>query len=153
MLGGAVIGFVTVMLASGSPTKKAAAVSPQAAVTGNINHKNNLRIKNASSTRLLHVDTAMGLKHAFSNKKSMVFITGSFAISIVLFLCFSVLISFMNHALKPLQPYAPDISITGADSSVLIDRSLMEELKALPDASKVYGRMFHYDVSAMAPLF
>ena len=95
----------------------------------------------------------MGLKHAFSNKKSMVFITGSFAISIVLFLCFSVLISFMNHALKPLQPYAPDISITGADSSVLIDRSLMEELKALPDASKVYGRMFHYDVSAMAPLF
>ena len=83
VLGGAVIGFVTVMLASGSPTKKAAAVSPQAAVTGNINHKNNLRIKNASSTRLLHVDTAMGLKHAFSNKKSMVFITGSFAISIV----------------------------------------------------------------------
>ena len=34
VLGGAVIGFVTVMLASGSPTKKAAAVSPQAAVTG-----------------------------------------------------------------------------------------------------------------------
>ena len=120
VLGGAVIGFVTVMLASGSPTKKAAAVSPQAAVTGMVvQYKTDFVPFGVFFTRLLHVDTAMGLKHAFSNKKSMVFITGSFAISIVLFLCFSVLISFMNHALKPLQPYAPDISITGADSSVL----------------------------------
>lgn len=150
VLGGSATGFVTVMLASRSPAKKAAAVSPQAAVTGNIDYKNDRKIQKASSTTLFHVDTAMGLRHAFSNKKSMVFITGSFAISIVLFLCFSVLISFMNHALKPLQPYAADISITGADSSVRLGHPLMEELKALPDASKVYGRMFLYDVPATA---
>lgn len=150
VLAGAISGFVTVMLASQSPAKKAASVSPQAAVTGNINNTNNRRIEKAADTRQLHVDTAMGFRHAFSNKKSMVFITGSFAISIILFLCFSILITFMNNALTPLQPYAADISIMGTGDTTLLDRSLLEEIKELPDASKVYGRMFLYDVPAAA---
>lgn len=151
LLTGAVVGFVTVMLASRSPAKKAAAVSPQSAVTGNINCTNNLRVGRASNTKLFRVDTAMGINHAFSNKKSMTLITGSFAISIILFLCFTLLITFMNHALRPLQPYSPDISIMGADHSVLLNRSLMEEIKKLPGVNKVYGRMFLYDIPATAP--
>lgn len=145
---GAVIGFLVVMIASSSPAKNAARVSPQSAVTGNINETNNLQISKASNTRLFHVDTAMGVRHAFSNKKSMVLIAGSFAISIISFLCFTVLITFMNHALNPLKPYAPDLSIKGVQNSILIDRSLVEELKAIPYIQKVYGRMFYYDIPA-----
>jgi len=145
---GIIVGFFVVMLASRSPAKRAAKVSPQSAVTGNISQANPLQINKASNTRLLPVDTAMGIRHAFSNKKSMILIAGSFAISIVLFLCFTVLIAFMNHAFNPLKPYAPDLSVAGAPDTVLLDRSLKEEIKALPHIEKIYGRMFYTDVPA-----
>ncbi len=144
---GAVIGFLVVMLASGSPAKRAASVSPQAAVTGNIN-QTNLQINRASNSKLFHVDTSMGFHHALSNKKSMTLIAGSFALSIILFLSFSVLITFMGYALKPLKPYAPDISIQSVQNSVLIDRSLMEKVKSLPQIKKIYGRMFYGNIPA-----
>lgn len=148
LLAGGIVGFLTVMLASRSPAKKAAKVSPQAAVTGNIGNTNNQKINKASNTKRFRVDTAMGFSHAFSNKKNVMLMTGSFAISIILFLCFTVLISFISHALKPLRPYAPDISIMGTDNSVLLDRSLFEKLEALPNIRNIYGRMFCYDIPA-----
>lgn len=145
---GALIGFLVVMIASGSPAKNAASVSPQAAITGNSNHTNHTQIKKASDTDRFHVDTAMGIRHAFSNKKSMLLIGGSFALSIISFLCFTVFITFMNHALNPLKPYAPDLSIKGILDTQLLPRALTEELKAIPDIQKVYGRMFYYDIPA-----
>lgn len=148
ILAGVVIGVLVVMVASSSPAKNAARVSPQAAVTGNINQTNNQDFKKASNTKLFHVDTAMGLRHAFSNKKSMVLITGSFAISIVLFLCFTILVTFMNHALSPLKPYAPDLTIEGTADAVLLPTSLKEEVAALSGTEKVYGRMFSSDIPA-----
>jgi putative ABC transport system permease protein len=146
LLAGAVLGFLTVMMASSSPAKKASKVSPQAAVTGNINNTDNQKINRSSNTKRFRVDTAMGISHAFSNKKNMVLMTGSFAISIILFLCFTIIITFVNYALKPLRPYAPDISVMGTDNSVLLDRSLYEEIKALPGIENIYGRMFCYDI-------
>lgn len=144
---GVMIGVLVVMIASNSPARQAAKVSPQAAVTGNIIGTHNQKITRASNTTIFHVDTAMGFRHAFTNKKSMILITGSFAISIILFLCFSVLITLMNHALNPLKPYAPDLSIQ-VQNDTLLDRSLMNELKSLPYAEKVYGRMFFSDIPA-----
>lgn len=146
MTAGTAIGFLVVMLASRSPAQKAAQVSPQAAVTGNINHANHQPVNRAANTKWFRVDTAMGFQHAFSNKKSMVLISGSFALSIVLFLCFSVLIAFMGHALRPLKPYAPDLSIVGVKDSILLDRTLMEEVKALPHIKNIYGRMVYRDI-------
>ncbi|KWX75435.1 hypothetical protein AMQ84_17540 [Paenibacillus riograndensis] len=148
MAAGTVIGLLVVMLASRSPAKKAAKVSPQAAVTGNINHVNHQPINRAANTKWFRVDRAMGFQHAFSNKKSMVLISGSFGLSIILFLCFTVLITFMGHALRPLKPYAPDISIMGVKDSVLLDRSIMEEAKALPHIRNIYGRMVLHDIPA-----
>ena len=148
ILAGIVIGVLVVMVASGSPAKNASRVSPQAAVTGNINQTNNQDFKKASNTKLFHVDTAMGLRHAFSNKKSMVLIAGSFAISIILFLCFTILVTFMNHALNPLKPYAPDLTIEGTTDTVFIPTSLKEEVAALSGTEKVYGRMFGSDIPA-----
>ena len=145
---GIVLGLIVVMIASGSPAKKASKVSPQAAVTGNINQTNNLQFDKAISTRVFHVDTAMGVHHAFSNKKSMVLITGSFAISIVMFLCFSVLVSFMDHALSPLKPYAPDMAVESSDGVALLPTSLKQKIANIDGVDKVYGRMFYTDISA-----
>ncbi|WP_313370267.1 ABC transporter permease [Sedimentibacter sp.] len=147
---GTILGVLVVMIASNSPAKRAAKVSPQAAITGNINQTNNQSVNKASNTKLFHVDTAMGVRHAFSNKKSMVLIAGSFAISIVLFLCFTILITFMNHALNPLKPYAPDLSIEGTQDkdTVLLDHSLKQDINALPHIENIYGRMFYTDIPA-----
>lgn len=148
LLGGAVTGFLAVMLASRSPAKTAAKVPPTTAVTGNTNQSNKYQIKNASRTKLFHVDIAIGVNHAFSNKKNILLMTGSFAISIILFLCFTILITFVRNAIKPLQPYAPDISVIESNRSDLLDRSLFDELQALPDVKNIYGRMFYYDIPA-----
>ena len=149
---GVIMGFLVVMLASRSPAKKAARVSPQAAVTGNIDNTNNGQTGRASNTKRFRVDTAMGLNHAFSNKKSLTLIAGSFALSIILFLSFTVLIDFTEHALKPLKPYAPDISIMGPEDSPLLDRELMEEVKKLPHIKNIYGRMFSDNIPARGKL-
>lgn len=145
---GVVIGCSVVMIASGSPARQAARVSPQAAITGNITQANNQAVNKASNTRLFHVDTAMGLNHAFSNRKSMVLIAGSFATSIVLFLCFSIMITFMNHALSPLKPYTPDLSIEGAREDILLEPALLEKIKVLSGIDEVYGRMYLADIPA-----
>ena len=70
----------------------------------------------------------------------------SFGLSIVLFLSFSVTITFMNHTLTPLYPWAPDVSIISSDNSCSVDRAFVDELKDNPVVDKVYGRMFAYDV-------
>lgn len=145
---GIILGFFVVMLASSSSAKKAAAVSPQAAVTGNSSQPDHAPFRKAINPRLFHVDTAMGLHHAFSNKKSMVLIAGSFAISIVLFLCFSILITIMNHALTPLKPYSPEMSVEGLDDTVLLPASLKEEIAAIAGVDNAFGRMFYFDVPA-----
>lgn len=144
---GAAIGFLVVMLASRAPAKKAAQVSPQAAVTGNMNQTVNQKTSKSANTKF-HVDTAMGINHAFSNKKNLVLTAGSFTLSIVLLLSFNVLIEFMNYATNPLKPYAPDITVMGADDSRTIDRTVMEEIKTLPHIKQLYGRMFSYDIPA-----
>jgi putative ABC transport system permease protein len=145
---GTIIGVLVVMIASNSPAKRAAKVSPQAAITGNINQINNQTANKASNTKLFHVETAMGLRHALSNKKSMALIAGSFATSIVLFLCFSILITFMNHALSPLKPYTPDLSIEGAREDVLLKHALVEEIKTFSGIDEVYGRMYLANITA-----
>lgn len=147
---GTIIGFLVIMLASSSPAKKAARVSPQAAITGNIDPPNGKPVRRFANAAVFHVDTAMGIRHACSNKKSMLLIGGSFAISIILFLCFSVFIIFMKYALNPLKPYAPDLSVKGVSEDMRLDPSVFDRLKALPDIDKIYGRMFCYDIPASA---
>ena len=68
--------------------------------------------------------------------------TGSFAISIILFLSFSVMVNFMHQALKPLRPYTPDISIISIDNTPSLDTGLFEQLKKDSNIKRVYGRMF-----------
>lgn len=148
ILAGTLIGVLVVMIASNSPAKKAAKVSPQAAVTGNLSQVTQSHFGKASNTKLFHVDTAMGLRHAFSNKKSMILIAGSFAISIVLFLCFTILVTFMNHALSPLKPYAPDLTVEGTHENVLLPVSLKKNIAKIDGVEKVYGRMFYTNIPA-----
>jgi putative ABC transport system permease protein len=146
LITGVAVGFLTVILASLSPCKKASKVSPLCAVTGNINQNNVPQSKTAAKANHTKVDIAMGIHHAFASRKNILLMTGSFAISIILFLSFSVMVNFMHQASRTLRPYTPDISIISGDNTCSLDTTLFEQTKSNHDVKRVYGRMFAYDV-------
>lgn len=143
---GVAMGILTVVIAAQSPAKRAAKVSPMAAVSGNTGEGQN--VKHALYTGVLKVDTTLGINHAVRSKKNFALMVGSFAFSIVLFLGFSALIAFMNHAITPLKPYTPDLSVVCEDSTCSIDRSMAEQIAKMNGVKRVYGRSFAYGIPA-----
>ena len=143
---GAVTGLLTVLIAAGSPAKKAARVSPLTAVSGNA--WNTRPPKRAANTKRMKIDTALGVYHARQNRRNFILMTGSFAISIVLFLGFSSLWDFMGHAITPLRPYTPDFSIISRDETCSVPKELVRELYQIEGVKRVYGRQFAYDITA-----
>ncbi len=148
LIAGTLMGFLTVMLASRSPSKKASRVSPQAAVTGNADNATEQVAKKSANTHRFHVEVAMGIRHAFQSRKNIFLMTGSFAISIIMFLCFTVLILFLDHAIKPLRPYAPDISIVSQDNSASLSPERLKNIEEMKSVRRVFGRAFVYDILA-----
>lgn len=144
ILAGIIVGLLTVYFAARSPAKRAASVSPLTAVTGNADAP--YTIKNAANTRRLRIDTALGIHHAKFSKKNLVLMVGSFSFSIILFLSFSCLISFMNHALTPLNASTPDVSIVSADNTRSIKQNSLGSLQSNPVVDRLYGRMFAFDI-------
>ena len=144
IIAGICVGILTVLLAARSPAKRAAKVSPLAAVSGNANSLQPVR--KAANTTLFKIDTALGFHHAKASKKNFVLMVGSFSLSIILFLTFSVTIDFMHHTLTPLKPWTSDLSIVSTDNTCSISSTLLKKLKENPAVKRVYGRMFAYDV-------
>ncbi len=73
--------------------------------------------------------------------------TGSFALSIILFLSFSVLIDFVDH-LMPQSAATSDIDISSSDGGNSIDSDLVQTLSAMEGVKQVYGRRSSFDVAA-----
>lgn len=133
-------------IAARSPAKKASQVSPLTAVSGRANETAPAR--KAANTALLKVDTALGIHHAKAHRKNFLLVTGSFALSIILFLSFSVTIDFMGYAINTLQPWTPDLSVISPDDTCSIDSESLKTLKENPVIKRAYGRMFAYAIPA-----
>lgn len=143
---GVAVGLATVLLAVRAPAKRAARVSPLAAVSGN--SRSDAPVRTAARTAVLPIETALGVHHAVSAKKNFLLMVGSFSLSIVLFLCFSATVDFMHHAVRPLKPWTPDLSIVSRDNSCSVPAGLSETLSKRAEVKRVYGRMVAYDVPA-----
>lgn len=143
LIAGTVIGFLIVLLASLSPAKKAAKVSPVTAISGNTQLIQN---KKAANTKLFRVETSMGIFHALSVKKNVFLMTCSFAISIMMFLAFQVMVTFLDQGMPALAPSAADVSI--AMGATPLDRTLSDEISKVDGVDKVFGRMEQTGVSA-----
>jgi putative ABC transport system permease protein len=161
ILAGILVGLITVLLAARSPAKKAARVSPVTAVTGNTevpitgfwsksSHRNPSEESSQKhgSVQVCHIETSLGVWHALYRKKNFLLMSFSFALSIILFLCFFAATAFMNHAITPLRPYTPDLSIVSPDSSCSLRPELAARIAECPGVKRVYGRAFAYDVPA-----
>lgn len=141
---GCVIGLLTVLAATRTPAKKASRVSPLTAVSGNADTV--FAATRAASTGLFHVETALGIHHAAGSKKNLLLLTVSFAFGIILFLSFGTGVNFMYHAITPLQPYTPDVSVVSPDNSCVIPESLLAQLRENPSVERIFGRCFAYDL-------
>ncbi len=137
---GVTVGLITVMLAARSPAKRAARVSPLTAVSGNAGTVQT--VGRTAGTRIFKIDTALGIHHAAGSKKNFFLVTGSFAFSMILFLAFSTAIDFMHHAITPLRPSAPDISIYKEDYTNQIPSELAESVREYPGVKRVFGRSY-----------
>ena len=71
--------------------------------------------------------------------------TGSFALSIILFLSFSVLIDFVDH-IMPQSASASDINISSSDGRNAIDSGLAEMILDMDGVKQVYGRRSSFDI-------
>ena len=140
MICGAVIGLITVLIAAHSPAKKAAKVSPIEAVSGNSGGASYARTK--AFTGLFKVDTSLGVDHVFSKKSKLILLTGSFALSIILFLTFSVMLDWVGLALDTLKPYTPDLSVYYSGYESRLTHITAEEISCVPGVKNVYGRMY-----------
>ncbi len=135
IMAGILVGFLIVLLASLSPAKKAAKVSPVTAINGSSQLAQN---RHAANTRLFRVETGMGVFHALSGKKNMFLMTCSFAISIMLFLAFQVMVVFLDQGMPALAPWAGDLSAASAGG---MDPSVIEEIEAIEGVERAFGRM------------
>lgn len=142
---GIIVGVVTVLVAAGAPAKRAAKVSPVTAVSGNsqIVEKGHYAVR----TRLFKIETALGVHHAIAATKNLILMTGSFALSIILFLCFSVLIEFVNY-LMPQSAAASDVNISSIDGSNTIDSDLLHTIIRMDGVKRVYGRQSSFNIPA-----
>lgn len=148
IVSGVIVGLVTVWLAASAPARRAAQVSPVAAVSGNADAALSSRFAPARPTRRTprilfgRADVSLGAFHAVSSRKNLLLMTGSFALGIILFLSFSVMLVWVNMVLNPLKPYAPDLSLAHKDASAAFSHSLVSELAEHPAVQRAFGRMY-----------
>lgn len=140
---GSVTGIAAVLLAARAPAKRAARVSPVEAVSGN--EKGTGALRHGAKLCLFRVETALGIHHAVSAKKNLILMTGSFALSIMMFLSFSVLVDFVGY-LMPQYSDASDIDISGSGGTDTVDSGLLDTLSGMEGVKRVYGRRTSFQV-------
>lgn len=140
IISGIVIGIITVFFAAQSPAKQAARVSPAAAVSGNAQQQETVR--HATNIGFFKVETSLGIHHAKAAKKNLFLMTGSFALTIVLFLVFSSCLDIVKKLLPSESSFSPDLAIISEENENTIDRQLAEQLAEIPGVEHVIGTMY-----------
>lgn len=146
ILCGAAVGIITVFIAAQSPAKQASKVSPVAAISGNTGVSG--KIVHAANTKFLKVETSLGIHHATGAKKNLILMTGSFALTIMLFLTFSACLDIVHKLLPSVSDFTSDITIASQDDSNSIDPSLAEEISEIPGIESVFGMMYSIECPA-----
>ena len=145
IISGMIIGIVAVLIAARTPAKRAAKVSPVTAASGNSEITGN--ITHGAKVSLFKIETALGIHHAAAAKKTLILMTGSFALSIILFLSFSVLIEFVGY-IMPQSAAAADMNISSADGSNGVDRALLDTIGTMDGGKRIFGRRSVFNIPA-----
>lgn len=146
LISGAVVGLVTVLLAAQAPAKRAAKVSPMAAVSGN--SETSPTTRHTARLILGKVEWTLGVHHATASKKNWFLMTASFSLSIILFLCFSVGLDFARELVPSLRSWQPDITLNGYANALLLEPDLLNEIQEISHVEDAYGTAYLENVPA-----
>lgn len=146
IVSGAAVGIVTVLLAAQSPAKRAAKVSPMSAVSGNNEHTSSVR--HAAKTDFGKIDYVLGIHHATASTKNWVLLTASFALSIILFLSFSVLMDMVRLLLPSMNVTSADFVIAGYSNELCLERDMVEKIRKIDGVANAYGSCYIADIPA-----
>lgn len=146
LLSGAAVGVVTVLLAAQSPARRAARVSPVAAVSGNVDSTS--FAGHTVNLDLGKVEKVLGIHHAFTPKKNWILMTFSFSLSVILFFSFSVGLDFAQALLPSLRSWQPDITFTGYANEQILSPALEDSILSVPGVEHVFGSAYMEKVSA-----
>lgn len=144
IISGIVVGLLTVLIAAGKPARKAAKVTPVSALSGVAEEKKKANaIKSAEKMR---IEKALGISHATESKKNLFLMIGSFALSIILFLSFSVIVDLVNCMMPQSASYA-DVEIYSEGNS-FVNGILLEKLNNTDGVKRALGRRAIFDIEA-----
>lgn len=146
LISGAVVGIVTVLLAAQSPAKRAAKVSPMRAVSGNT--ENTSAVRHAARTGVGKIDCSLGIHHAVASKKNWCLLTASFALCIILFLSFSVVMDMARLLLPSLNVTSADMVLTAYSNEMILDRDLVDEINEINGVANAYGSSYMSNIPA-----
>ena len=146
LISGVVVGVVTVFLAAQSPAKRAAKVSPISAVSGNIDNK--VSANHAIKFNLGKIDNSLGFHRAIEKKKNWFLMTASFALTIMLFFSFSVILDFAKQLVPSQNVTSADIALSSYANKLDIERSLVDEIKKIDGVANAYGSSYMENIPA-----
>jgi len=146
LISGVAVGILTVILAAQSPAKRAARVSPVSAISGSENSTG--KTGKGTSLVLGKVECALGVHHAFSSKKGWLLLSASFALTILLFLSFSVVLDFAQLLMPSQNPTSADMAINGYDNAKILDRSMVDQIRKIPGVAAAYGVTYQDGIPA-----
>lgn len=149
LVSGILVGIITVFLAAQAPAKRAAKVSPVAAVSGHAAIKTiKTAARHSVGTGAGKIEVNLGIHHATASKKNWLMMTASFSLSIILFLCFSVAMDFARELIPTLRSWQPDLTLGGYANALILNRELCDEISAIPGVRQVFGSSYVNGVPA-----
>lgn len=148
LLSGVLVGLVTVLLAAQSPAKRAAKVSPVAAVSGNSEIVPARR--RAIRREVGRVERMLGIHHATASRKNWFLMTASFALTIILILCFSIGLDFAKGLIPSLKTWQPDIILNGYSNALVIEQNVKEKILGIPGVKSAFGTSYLDSVPAVS---
>ena len=140
LVSGVAVGIVTVLLAAQSPAKHAAKVSPMSAVSGNAETVSSVR--HGTKRNFGRIERVLGVHHATASGKNWFLMTASFALSIILFLCFSLGMDFAQGMMPTLKSWQPDITLNGYANALVLEQNLTDEIKGIPGVKQVFASSY-----------
>jgi len=76
--------------------------------------------------------------------------TASYALSIILFLSFSVGLTFARRLVPSLRAYQPDVVLNGYANALLLEQEMADEIRDIPGVEYVFGSSYLSNIPATA---
>ncbi|MCI8665260.1 MAG: FtsX-like permease family protein [Dorea sp.] len=148
IISGLLIGIVTVLVAAQAPAKRAAKVSPMSAVSGNseVRQTKSRAIKGSVG----RIERTLGVHHATGSRKNWFLMTASFALTIILILCFSIALDFARGLMPDLKAWQPDITLNGYGNALVLEQRIKDEINGISGVERTFGTSYLDNMKAVS---